>query len=123
MTDFPPVLPYPVVSTSAWVTGFSYIVYQETIGGTLYFMVKNGLTGSIDYGGPSDLGGAVGTDPSAVINAAIVALNALGGGMVDVKEGTYALTASVALLSNVALVGTGRSTYLNGGIVGTSIHP
>ena len=121
MTDFPPVLPYPVVSTSAWVTGFSYIVYQETIGGTLYFMAKNGLTGSIDYGGPSDLGGAVGTDPSAVINAAITAINALGGGIVDVKEGTYVLTASVVVLTNVALVGTGVATYLNGGITGIAI--
>lgn len=50
------------------------------------------------------------------INAAIVAVNAAGGGEVRLLEGTYVLAASVAPLSNVTLSGTGVATILDAGI-------
>lgn len=51
------------------------------------------------------------------INAAIVAANAVGGGEVQLLEGTYTLAASVSPLSNVFLAGNGPATIIDGGIV------
>jgi len=46
------------------------------------------------------------------INAAIVEANRRGGGSIQVLEGTFTLTASVDLLSNVSLLGCGDGTIL-----------
>lgn len=46
------------------------------------------------------------------INAAIVAVNAAGGGSVQLLEGTYNLTANVAVLASVWLRGSGSATIL-----------
>ncbi|GAG84951.1 unnamed protein product, partial [marine sediment metagenome] len=46
------------------------------------------------------------------INAAIVAVNAGGGGIVVLLEGTYVCAANVVMLSNVTLVGVNWSAVL-----------
>jgi parallel beta-helix repeat protein len=48
-----------------------------------------------------------GTADEVQINAAITAVNALGGGVVYLKQGTYSLAATVDMLSNVSLIGSG----------------
>jgi hypothetical protein len=53
-----------------------------------------------------------GTADEVQINAAITAVNALGGGTVLIKEGTYDIAATIDLLSNVSLFGEGWGTIL-----------
>lgn len=54
-----------------------------------------------------------GTSDETVINAAITAVNALGGGTILLKTGTYtATTTGITLLSNVILRGEGLGTYV-----------
>ena len=51
-----------------------------------------------------------GTADQIQINAAIVAVNAAGGGIVFVKSGNYSLSGSISMRSNVCLQGCGWST-------------
>lgn len=88
---------------------------------------QNCDTGAIDYGGPSNLGGATGTQPETVINLAIT-----HGGKIFIKAGNYTFTTTPINLaaaegsgnaaaigttnvSNVELYGEGNSTILRGG--------
>lgn len=54
-----------------------------------------------------------GTADEVQINLAIVAANAAGGGTVFIKEGAYNCAASVAMLSNVIIMGAGYGTRIN----------
>jgi hypothetical protein len=68
--------------------------------------------------------GAVGdgtTNDSAAFNAAIVAANAAGGGIVYVPAGTYRLVTTATLLSNVHLEGEGPTSLLVGASTGMHV--
>jgi len=79
----------------------SYIIYQEN--GVIY--AKNGKTGAIEFSG---------TDAATVIQQAINALSAVGGGKIFIKAGRYSLIKSINLnnTSNIWLVGEGNSTVI-----------
>src|SRR5437660_5443517 len=55
-----------------------------------------------------------GTNDDVVINAAISALNALGGGVAHFAAGTYNTTATITLFNNIVLRGQGRKTIIAG---------
>jgi parallel beta-helix repeat protein len=88
-----------------------------------YTYAQNCGTGAIDYGGPSNLGGATGNLPETVINLAIA-----HGGKIFIKAGTYTFTTTPIIVAgaspaaigttsvnDVELFGEGDSTILKGG--------
>ena len=77
----------------------SYIIFTD---GSKYY-AKNGGTGVIEY---SD------ADATKVIQFAIDKANAVGGGKVFIREGTYILSTSIYMKSNVVLEGAGTLTLL-----------
>jgi parallel beta-helix repeat protein len=83
----------------AFISSASYIIDKN--GSTINAI--NGATSAIDY---------TGTDAKTVINAAIVALNAIGGGTVFIKAGTFTITNTIDLKSNVNIIGEGYNTLL-----------
>jgi hypothetical protein len=50
-----------------------------------------------------------GTDWAPAINQAIIDLNALGGGILEIPAGTHLIHSTIALLSNVHIVGQGKA--------------
>lgn len=91
------VLSWSPVSAPSGSKGFAYIVYVD---GSTYYAV-DGSTGVV---------GSSGTNAATVINYAITAVNAAGGGVVFVKHGNYTILSTISLLSNVALIGENRPT-------------
>jgi len=77
----------------------SYVISK--IGNKYY--AKNGETGEIEFSG---------TDAATVIQSAIDAVEAQGGGKVFLKQGTYILNSQINLCSNLVLEGEGRATVL-----------
>jgi len=77
----------------------SYIVYIKDGG----YYAKHGRTGDIAFGGPNNMGGVSGSDAAAVIQAAINATFAEGGGSVFLKKGNYYLTSALTLPNTLAL--------------------
>jgi hypothetical protein len=72
-------------------------------------IVKQTVYNVRDYGAVGD---SV-TDDSTSFNAAIIAANTAGGGIVYVPPATYKIAHTVNVLSNVELQGAGYSTLLN----------
>jgi len=83
------------------ITAPVYIVFQQA--GVIY--AKNARTGQIEFSG---------TDAATIIQKAIDAASASGGGEVFIKEGTYTLTKAVEMKPNVVLRGSGVATVLRG---------
>ena len=96
--------PVTVIEEGSGVEPASYVVFGvdtsgDGIADEIY--AKSGDNGAIAFSG---------TNAAAVINAAISALP--NGGKVLIKKGTYSITASINLASNIALVGEGPGTIL-----------
>jgi hypothetical protein len=67
--------------------------------------------GNLTYGGSADAGTVDGDNAAAVINAAIVATEALGGGKIHFQTGNYTLTDKIHIQDdNVWLEGEGMAT-------------
>jgi len=89
-----------------------------------YYEAINGTTGTVDYGGSGNAGGATGTDAAEVINAVIASLT--NGGTVFLKQGTYHLVnkgtvvdgvatdyyAILVAVNNIRICGEGHNTIL-----------
>lgn len=105
-----PPFPGPVVDFNFFKKAATAIVYQELVAGVLNTIAIQGNNGLVIAFQAT----ALGTN-QIIVNAAIVYVNALGGGSVYVEQGDYPLTASVALLQLVYLYGAGPDTVLDGG--------
>jgi parallel beta-helix repeat protein len=88
--------------TGAFLASASYIIDQN---GTTINAI-NGATSAIDYTGLNSAGAQI------VINNAINALNATGGGTVFLKAGTFNIKGSITLKSNVNLIGEGYNSLI-----------
>lgn len=86
-----------------------YVCYTDST----YYYAENGTTGNLDYGGPNNNGGANGTSCSAVIQAALDAVEAAGGGTVALRRAPtrYDVDAKLLLGSSTLLVGEGFPSY------------
>ena len=92
---------------SLWKKAATAIVYQESWGGVTNTIAISGYDSSIIAYQVTSLN----TD-EVIINAAIVWVNALGGGSVYIEESTYTFGANVALLASVYLYGSGSGSIL-----------
>lgn len=89
--------------------GSGSAVFRDLVASDLYNAgVPTGVYHASAYGA---IGDGVISD-SVALEAAVAAAVAAGGGTVFLKPGTYVLTRSLYLSSNVALVGSGRATIL-----------
>ena len=88
----------------------SYVLYTD---GTYYYS-QSGKTGSVDYGGPTNLGNANGRDAGDVISKTISGLSGSGGGKIHISAGTFVLTSSIQVSSctNIMIEGEGYATLL-----------
>lgn len=93
--SLPVTVPNPVSAAQAATKQ-----YVDSIN-KVYFNVK-------DYGAKGD--GA--TDDAAAINAAITAASAAGGGTVFLPQGTYIVSSTIALTTNITLAGSGHGATL-----------
>lgn len=83
------------------------IVFQEIVSGVASTVAVRGIDSTVIASQAT----ALNTD-QIIINAAIVYVNALGGGSVYVDEGTYTMGAPVSVLTLVYLYGAGCGTIL-----------
>ena len=89
---------------------FDYIV---RVNGAYYEAIKGGTSssaGTISYGGADNAGTVDGTDADAVIQAAIDAIEAAGGGSVFIKKGDYSTDATITIEGDNCYV---HSDYAN----------
>lgn len=84
--------------TGKWWSDVENAINQKTL-------VTVGLSSGADYV-------CDGTADNVEIQAAIDAVNALGGGTVLVRKGSYSISSSITLKNNVALLGENRDTVL-----------
>lgn len=101
------ILP-PHIGSSLWKSAATAIVYQETIGGIAYVVAVDGTTHA-QISGPSVLG-----TEDVTINATLVYVNALGGGLIYIEQGDYTLTATLTMYASIQIVGAGYDTHLTG---------
>lgn len=93
--------PSTIIEQGSGIETADFIIFHDDETPKNYY-AKSGDNGEIVFGG---------TVAATVINNAITALGATGGAVVFV-EGTYEITSSVNLASNVALMGQGAGTVL-----------
>ena len=102
-------IPVPPIDNELWKKSATAIVFQANVLGVLNTIAISGYTSGVI----ANQATALGTD-QVIINAAIVWVNALGGGSVFIEQGIYLLTASVLPLTNVFIYGAGPDTVLDG---------
>lgn len=84
------------------IQDYYYLVYYST--GNARYEALNGITGAVDYTNA--------TDAANVLNAAITAVSAAGGGTIMLKAGTYLTRSIIILKSLVRLVGEGDTNTI-----------
>jgi len=92
----------------------SYIIFgtdTDNNGVADVVYAKNCTTGQIEFGGPWDAGGVDGANASAVMQAAINALNE--GGLILIKNGEYSLSSGLTIsVVGIKIWGEGSGTVL-----------
>lgn len=106
------ILPVLGLHSSQSISSYGSVRYSEIADYVIYIensivKAKNGTTGAIDFSDP---------DASTVINNAIG--NLKNGGKIFIQQGTYTITNTIEIDSNICLEGSGWSTVLIG-----HIHP
>jgi hypothetical protein len=115
------------VSTTTITTTDSSFVEMECNYAILeiqgFYYSLNCLSSKITYGGPSNIGSVSGTDASQVIQASVDNISSTGGA-IYLLSGTYGMSATLDVPSNVVISGAGpnsttlfASKVLNSGVI------